>query len=60
MARQDFERVLAMEAYEYLRDLSAPELKLAATADEEIARMARDDADIRRFMIDHQILTVPA
>jgi len=58
MARQDFERVLAMEAYEYLRDLSAPELKLAATAEEETARMARDDADIRRFMIDHQILTV--
>ncbi len=59
MARQDFERVLAMEAYEYLRDFNAPELKLAATADEEIARMAHDDADIRRFMIDHQILTVP-
>ncbi len=58
MARQDFERVLATESYEDLRDLSAPELKLAATADEETARMARDDADIRRFMIDHQILTV--
>jgi hypothetical protein len=59
MARQDFERVLAMEAYENQRDLGAPELKLAATADELTARMARDDAGIRRYMIEHQILTVP-
>src|ERR1700734_1489981 len=28
MARQDFERVLAMESYEHQRDLHAPELKM--------------------------------
>jgi hypothetical protein len=60
MAHQDFERVLAMESYERQRDLGAPELKMAATADDESARMARDDANIRRFLMDHQILTVPA
>ena len=60
MARQDFERVLAMESYEHQRDLQAPELKMAATADEESARMAQDDASIRRYLTDHQILTVPA
>ena len=59
MAHQDFERVLAMESYERQRDLGAPELKMAATADEESARMARADANIRRFLMDHQILTVP-
>ncbi|MGA2738039.1 MAG: DUF885 family protein [Bryobacteraceae bacterium] len=59
MARQDFERVLAMETYEYQRDLGAPELKLAASAEEETARMARDDLNIRRFLVEHQILTVP-
>lgn len=59
MARQDFERVLAMEAYEHQRDLGAPELKLAATAEEEAARMTREDANIRRYMTEHQILTVP-
>ena len=59
MARQDFERVLAMESYEHQRDLHAPELKMAATAEEEAARMARDDAQIRRYLTDHQILTVP-
>ena len=60
MAHQDFERVLAMESYERQRDLGAPELKMAATADDESARMARADANIRRFLMDHQILTVPA
>jgi len=59
MARQDFERVLAMESYEHQRDLRAPELKLAATAEEEAARMLRDDANIRRYLTEHQILTVP-
>ena len=59
MARQDFERVLAMESYERQRDLRAPELKLPATAEEESARMARDDANIRRYLVEHQILTVP-
>jgi uncharacterized protein (DUF885 family) len=60
MARQDFERVLAMESYERQRDLSAPELKLPATAEEESARMTREDANIRRYMTEHEILTVPA
>jgi uncharacterized protein (DUF885 family) len=59
MARQDFERVLATESYERQRDLRAPELKLPATAEEESARMAREDANIRRYMTEHQILTVP-
>jgi hypothetical protein len=59
MARQDFERVLATEAYEHQRNLRAPELKMAATADEETARMEQDDARIRRYLTEHQILTVP-
>jgi uncharacterized protein (DUF885 family) len=60
MARQDFDRVLAMESYEHQRDIHAPELKMAATANEEAARMQRDDAQIRRYLTDHEILTVPA
>jgi Bacterial protein of unknown function (DUF885) len=59
MARQDFERVLAMESYEHQRDLGAPELQLAATLEEEIARMARDDAAIRAYLAKREILTVP-
>jgi uncharacterized protein (DUF885 family) len=60
MARQDFDRVLAMESYEHQRDLGAAELKIAATLEEEIARMARDDAAIRGYLTKHEILTVPS
>jgi Bacterial protein of unknown function (DUF885) len=59
MARQDFDRVLAMEAYEQQRNLGAPELTMPATADEEIARMFHADADIRSYLTKHEILTVP-
>ncbi len=59
MARQDFERVLAAETYERQRDLHAPQLQLAATAEEETARMTRDDAAIRKFLTTREILTVP-
>jgi hypothetical protein len=60
MARQDFERVLASESYERQRDLGVTELKLAATAEEETDRMVRDEANIRRYLMEHQILTVPS
>jgi uncharacterized protein (DUF885 family) len=60
MARQDFDRVLAMEIYEHQRDLNAPEFKMAATSEEEIARMARDEASVRRYLVSHEILTVPS
>jgi hypothetical protein len=59
MARQDFERVLALETYEHQRNLGAPQLTMAATADEEIARMTRDDAAIRKYLTEHEILSVP-
>ncbi|MGD0299269.1 MAG: DUF885 family protein [Bryobacteraceae bacterium] len=60
MARQDFDRVLAMEIYEHQRDLKAPELKMAATPQDEIARMVHDEASIRGYLVEHQILTVPS
>jgi uncharacterized protein (DUF885 family) len=59
MARQDFDRVLAMEAYERQRDIHAPELTLPATVDEEVARMAKADASTRKYLVDHGILSVP-
>jgi hypothetical protein len=60
MARQDFERILAQESYEHQRDLRAPELKVPATAQDEAARMEHDEAAIRRYLMEHQILTVPS
>lgn len=60
MARQEFDRVLSFEVYERQRNLGVPELKMAASPEEEVARMARDEESIRRYLVDHEILTVPA
>jgi hypothetical protein len=60
MARQDFDRVLAMEAYERQRDIAAPALTLPATADEEVGRMVKADASTRKYLVDHEILSVPS
>jgi len=60
MARQDFDRVLAMESYEHQRDLGTPELQMATSSEQEIARMARDEAAVRRYLAQHEILTVAA
>ncbi len=60
MAQQDFDRVLAMEAYEHQRNLSAPQLKMAANPQEEIARMEHDEAYVRTYLKQHEILSVPA
>jgi uncharacterized protein (DUF885 family) len=59
LARQDLERVLAAQSYERQRNLRAPQLKMASNSEEEIARMARDEPAVRRYMVEQQILTVP-
>ncbi len=60
MAQQDFDRVLAMEAYEHQRNLHAPQLKMASNPAEEIARMKHDEAYVRTYLQQHEILSVPA
>jgi uncharacterized protein (DUF885 family) len=59
MARQDLDRVLAAQAYERQRNVGLPELKMAANAEEEISRMAHDEAYVRHYLVEHQVLTVP-
>jgi hypothetical protein len=60
MARQDFDRVLAMEAYERQRNTGAPALTLPPTLDEEVARMVKAEASTRRYLVEHELLSVPA
>jgi uncharacterized protein (DUF885 family) len=59
MARQDLDRVVTFESLEAERDRNAPQLKMAASTDEQVARMQKADAEIRRYLGDHHILTVP-
>jgi len=60
MSRQEWDRTVAFEAYEKQRNRGIAELKLAASADEEIARVTRDELAIRKFLEDKGILSVPA
>ena len=59
MAHQDFERVLTFEALERQHNLGAPDLKLPATTEEAVARMAQSEESTRRYLVDHAILSVP-
>jgi uncharacterized protein (DUF885 family) len=58
MALQDFDRVLAMEAYEHQRNLFAPALTLATSLDEEVSRMAKAEASTQRYLGEHGLLSV--
>ena len=50
---------LPSKAYERQRDINAPELKMAGSTEEEVARGTRDDEQIRHYLVAHQILSVP-
>jgi uncharacterized protein (DUF885 family) len=59
MSRQEWDRAVAFETFEKQRNRGLPELRMAANADEEIARVTRDEASIRKFLEANNILTVP-
>jgi uncharacterized protein (DUF885 family) len=59
LSRQEWARSVAFETYEKQRDRNVPELTMAATTEEEIARGERDELAIRKFLTDNRILTVP-
>ena len=59
LSRQEWARSVAFETYERQRNKNVPALTAATTADEEIARAKRDEAAIRKFLVEQQILTVP-
>ncbi len=59
LSRQEWARSVAFETYEKPRNKNVPELTMAATTDEEIARGKRDELAIRKFLEANHILTVP-
>jgi uncharacterized protein (DUF885 family) len=60
LSRQEWNRAVAFETLEKQRNRAVPELKMAATADQEISRVTRDEASVRKFLEAHGILSVPA
>lgn len=59
MARQDFERAVSFETYERNRNRELPELSIFPSAAAQQARADSDEARVRRFLVEHRILSVP-
>jgi hypothetical protein len=59
LARQEWERSVAFEGYESLRNRDLPELAYFPTQQAQIDAEARDEQAIRRFLEEKDILTVP-
>ncbi len=60
MGRQERDRAVAFEAYQRQRDEGLPELPLAPDQAAQVARAAKDEAAIRRFLEEKGVCTVPA
>jgi Bacterial protein of unknown function (DUF885) len=59
LARQEWERSVAFEGYESLRNRELPELPYFPTQKAQIEAEVREEEAIRRFLEDKDILTVP-
>ncbi len=59
MGRQEWARAVAFEVYEKNRNKDVPPLKLASDRERWIADAAAKELEIRKFLGDHAILTVP-
>jgi hypothetical protein len=60
MARQDWSRAVAFEAYESERNRRLPELTLFPTLAAQLAREAEDEIRVRRYLEEKGLLSVPA
>ncbi|MEP6937877.1 MAG: DUF885 domain-containing protein [Chthoniobacterales bacterium] len=59
MARQEWNRAVAFEAYEKERNKNVPPLKMAGNIDEWVADAAARELQVRNFLKEHGVLTVP-
>ncbi len=59
MGRQEYDRAVALEAVERQRNAGTPELPIAKDQAAQSARTSRDEAEIRRFLEEKGIVSVP-
>jgi hypothetical protein len=59
-ARQEWARSVAFEQMEAQRNESVPPLKMFATVEEQVAATREREGQVRRYLADKEILTVPA
>jgi uncharacterized protein (DUF885 family) len=60
ISAQEWARSVSFEQYEKVRNQSLPELKIAASLDDEIRKSQSQELAIRKFLEDKGILSVPA
>ena len=60
MGRQEWARSVARETHEQARNAGLPALTPAADEASQISRLERAEADVRRFLEEKNLLTVPA
>ena len=59
MGRQEWERAVAFESYEQTRNRNLPPLPLSASVEAQVEREKNDERNVRTFLEDHKILSVP-
>jgi uncharacterized protein (DUF885 family) len=59
MGRQEWDRAVAFEAYEKNRNKDVPPLKIADNIDKWIADAAAKEQQVRKFLVEREILSVP-
>jgi len=60
LSRQEWDRSIAFEQYERQRNQGLPELKMATNLEDEIDGARQNEIEIRKFLEEKGILTVPA
>ena len=59
MGRQEWERAVAFDTYEKLRNAQVPKDTIFASIEEQINQERVDEAEIRKFLEEKNILTIP-
>ncbi|MFQ5649270.1 MAG: DUF885 family protein [bacterium] len=59
MGELEWNRSVAFDMYERMRNASVPPARLFSSSDEQIAQSRQDEAAIRRFLEEKNIMTVP-
>ena len=59
MGKQEWDRSVSFDVYEREKNKELSELKIFASADEEILMESTDEESIRNFLVEKEILTIP-
>ena len=59
MGKQEWERAVAFDIYEKLKNKKIPEDKIFSSIDAQIKQEKIDESEMRKFLVEKEILTIP-